>query len=107
MFSDSGTTQLVKVDADSFKEFKGYYKDISGQMTMNLVGANDKKPLSRGSLKGKGFEDGGGYKVNGTKDGQYFQYYPDDSSHHGGEYYKLSSGKAGTKRYDMYGNLIE
>ena len=34
--SDDGTTQFIKVDANSFTEFKGYYKDITGQMTMNL-----------------------------------------------------------------------
>lgn len=34
--SDDGTTQFIKVDADDFDEFKGYYKDITGQMTMNF-----------------------------------------------------------------------
>lgn len=33
---DDGTTQFVYVDAKSFKEFKGFYKDITGQMTMNF-----------------------------------------------------------------------
>ena len=33
---DDGTTQFVKVDANSYKQFKGYYKDITGQMTMNF-----------------------------------------------------------------------
>lgn len=42
MISDDGTTQFVNVDANSFKEFKGYYQDITGQMTMNLVGVNGK-----------------------------------------------------------------
>ena len=36
------------------------------------------KPLSRGNLKGISYEDGGGYKVNGTEDGQYLQYHPAD-----------------------------
>ena len=36
LVDDDGTTQFVKVDADSFKDFKGYYKDITGQMTMNF-----------------------------------------------------------------------
>ena len=67
----------------------------------------DVKPLSKGSLKGVKYEDGGGYKVNGSEDGQYLQYHPANKSHHKGEYYKLSSGKTGTKRYDMDGNLIE
>lgn len=33
---DDGTTQFVNVDANSYKEFKGYYKDITNQMTMNF-----------------------------------------------------------------------
>lgn len=67
----------------------------------------DVKPLNKGNLKGVPYEDGGGYKVNGTQDGQYLQYHPDNKSHHNGEYYKVSSGSSGTKRYDMDGNLIE
>lgn len=67
----------------------------------------DVKPLGRGSFKGVGYEDGGGYRVNGTEDGQYMQYHPSEKSHHKGEYYKLSSGKTGKKRYDMDGNPIE
>lgn len=42
-YSDDGTTQFIKVDSDSYKEFKGYYQDIAGQMTMNLVGENLEK----------------------------------------------------------------
>ena len=67
----------------------------------------DVKPLNKGSLKNIPYEDGGGYKVNGNEDGRYFQYHPDTKSHHNGEYYKVSSGKTGVKRYDMEGNLIE
>lgn len=66
----------------------------------------DVKPLGKGSLKGKSYEDGGGYRVNSSQDGQYMQYHPNDKSHHGGEYYKLSSGKTGKRRYDMNGNPI-
>lgn len=65
------------------------------------------KPLSRGNLKGISYKDGGGYKVNGSQDGQYLQYHPADKSHHKGEYYKLSSGTTGTRRYNMNGELIE
>ena len=65
------------------------------------------KPLSRGNLKGISYIDGGGYKVNGTQDGQYLQYHPADKSHHKGEYYKLSSGTTGTRRYNMNGEMIE
>lgn len=34
--SDDGTTQFVKLEAQNFTEFKGYYRDITGQMTMNF-----------------------------------------------------------------------
>lgn len=34
---DDGTTQFVKIDSNSYKEFKGYYRDITGQMTMNMT----------------------------------------------------------------------
>ena len=34
--ADDGTSQLVKIDANSFKEFKGFYMDILKQMTMNF-----------------------------------------------------------------------
>lgn len=61
------------------------------------------KPLARGSLKGVAFEDGGGYKVNYGGDG-ILQYHPADKSHHKGEYYKISSGKGGVRRYDRDGN---
>lgn len=43
--SDDGTTQFIKVDANNFMEFKGYYKDIIGQMTMNL--GKDNKSLAK------------------------------------------------------------
>jgi len=64
------------------------------------------KPLNKGNLKGVNYEDGGGYKVTGTQDGQYMQYHPENKSHHNVEYYKLCSGKTGKKRYDMDGNPI-
>lgn len=61
------------------------------------------KPLGKGRLKGIEYELGGGYRINGTQDGQYMQYHPADKSHHKGEYYKLCSGKTGAKRYKMNG----
>ena len=64
------------------------------------------QPLSGGSLKGKSFEDGGGFKVNWGGD-RILQYHP-GSRHHGGvPYWKLSSGKTGTNRYDIKGNFIK
>lgn len=67
----------------------------------------DVKPLARGSQKGREYLDGGGYKVTVPADGAALSYHPKESSHHGGEYYKLSSGKTGTKRYDMNGDPVE
>lgn len=64
------------------------------------------KPLGRGFLKGKNFEDGGGYKVNFGGDG-IFQYHPEEHSHHGGEYYKISKGNIRRKWYDMDGDEID
>jgi len=64
------------------------------------------KPLSKGSLKGIQFEDGGGFKTN-FQDGGLLQYHPGKNRRHGGEYYKISTGKGGTKRYDTKGNLKE
>lgn len=63
------------------------------------------KPLSRGSLKGIPFENNGGYKTNYRGDG-YIQYHPDTNTHHEGAYYKISSAKNGTHRYNMDGEEI-
>ncbi|MDD6201372.1 MAG: hypothetical protein PUB13_00270 [Lachnospiraceae bacterium] len=63
------------------------------------------KPLKQGSLKNILFEDGGGYKVN-FEDGGILQYHPETKSHHGGEYYKISTGKGGRHRYDRDGKEI-
>ena len=60
------------------------------------------KPLKNGSLKNVPFEEGGGYKVN-FSDGGLFQYHPAKKSHHGGAYYKISTGKGGIKRYELDG----
>lgn len=62
----------------------------------------DVKPLARGSLKGLLFEDGGGFKIN-FEDGGLLQYHPETKSHHGGAYYKISTGKGGTHRYGLDG----
>lgn len=60
------------------------------------------KPLMNGSLKGIPFEEGGGFKVN-FEDGGLLQYHPAEGSHHGGAYYKISTGRGGTKRYELDG----
>lgn len=66
----------------------------------------DVNPLSKGSYKGIPFEEGGGFKVNWGGD-RILQYHPADASHHGGAYFKISSGETGTIRIDLDGNIIE
>lgn len=44
-----------------------------------------------------------GYKINFGGDGL-FQFHPEKGSHHKGPYYKISTGKGGTKRYELDGN---
>jgi hypothetical protein len=66
----------------------------------------DVQPLTQSkTLKNVPYEEGGGYKVNDGKDGV-LTYHPAKGSHHGGEYYKVGTGKTGKKRYDMEGNPI-
>lgn len=65
----------------------------------------DVKSLRQGSLKGIPFDKGGGFKVNWGGD-RILQYHPEAGSHHGGAYYKLSSGETGTFRIDLNGNRI-
>ena len=60
------------------------------------------KPLGAGSLKGIRFEDGGGYRINYRGDG-YLQYHP-PGTHHGDAYYKRSSARDGTKRFNLDGS---
>lgn len=63
-------------------------------------------PLNKGSLKGKNFEsEGGGYRIVFGYDGGYFQYHPEENSHHETAYYKTSSGKTGTTRYNLDGSI--
>ncbi|MBQ8559058.1 MAG: hypothetical protein IJ439_03635 [Tyzzerella sp.] len=63
------------------------------------------KPLNSGNFKGVAFEEGGGFKVNFGGDG-ILMYHPESRSHHGGAYYKISTGKGGIHRYDTNGNEI-
>lgn len=63
------------------------------------------KPMNSGNFKGVSFEEGGGFKVNFGGDG-ILMYHPEERSHHGGAYYKVSTGKGGKHRYDTKGNEI-
>ena len=80
---------------------------VSGEELYNYLVKNgyDVKPLNRGSFKGIPFEEGGGFKVNLGGD-RILQYHPENLSHHGGAYFKISSGETGTIRIDLDGNLI-
>lgn len=64
------------------------------------------KPLSDGAFKDVPFEAGGGFKVN-FGDGGVIMYHPAEKSHHGGAYYKISTGKGGKHRYDVTGTEKE
>ena len=46
-----------------------------------------------------------GYKTN-FEDGGLFMYHPAERSHHNGEYYKISVGKKGVRRFDRNGKRI-
>ena len=64
------------------------------------------KPLGRGAIKNIPFSSGGGYRIN-FSDGGVLQYHPSEHSHHGGAYFKISTGKGGTHRYDLNGKEID
>ncbi len=66
----------------------------------------DVKPLSDGNFQDVSFEDGGGYKTNFGGDGL-LMYHPEERSHHGGAYYKISTGKKGIKHYDLNGDELK
>ena len=80
----------------------------SGEELYNYLLKNgyDVKPLGKGSFKGIPFEEGGGFKVNWGGD-RILQYHPESLSHHGGAYFKISSGETGTIRIDLNGNLVK
>jgi hypothetical protein len=65
----------------------------------------DPKPLSKGNFEHVSFEAGGGFKVNWGGD-RILQYHPADNSHHGGAYWKISSGAAGVIWYNLHGMEI-
>ncbi len=80
---------------------------VSGEELYNYLVKNgyEVKPLNKGSFKGISFEEGGGFKVNWGGD-RILQFHPENLSHHGGAYIKISSGEIGTIRFDLDGNLI-
>jgi len=63
------------------------------------------QPLSRGSLQGIPFENGGGFKITWGGD-KILQFHPTGAHHGGIGYWKISSGSTGTIRFDLNGNVI-
>ena len=63
------------------------------------------KPLGDGTHKGKDYLDGGGFRINWGGD-KVLLYHPEDGSHHGCAYYKLSSGLFGTHRFKLDGSPL-
>ena len=102
---DSGLDSFC--DLDDLLENPDKLSGISGEELYDYLIKNgyDVKPLSKGSLKGVPFEEGGGFKVNWGGD-RILQYHPVTSSHHGGAYFKISSGLTGTIRIDLNGTII-
>ena len=117
MFQDSDTISWWLYELDYGRKYKQYciqdsngkYIDLSTAEKLYdyLIERGYKvQPLSRGSFKGIPFEKGGGFKVNWGGD-RILQYHPCNASHHGGAYFKISSGTTGTIRIDLKGNIIE
>lgn len=78
--------------------------DSPASLKAALEGAGfEVKPLGKGAFSNTPFESGGGYRIN-FSDGGLLQYHPEAHSHHGGAYYKISTGKGGTHHYDIGGN---
>jgi len=102
---ESGTNSINSLDDLLTNPNK--LSGVSGEELYNYLVKNgyDVKPLNRGSFKGIPFEEGGGFKVNWGGD-RILQYHPENLSHHGGAYFKISSGETGTIRIDLDGNLI-
>ena len=114
LYEKNGLKSLLKGTMDSVEKLDDLLLNpkklagVSGAELYEYLIKNgyDVKPLSKGHYGGIPFEDGGGFKVNWGGD-RILQYHPSEASHHGGAYYKISSGKTGTIRVDMDGNLIE
>ena len=107
MFGGEGGLDYIH-NLDDFLTNPDKLSGISGNELYDYLIKNgyDVQPLSKGSFKGIPFEEGGGFKVNWGGD-RILQYHPENLSHHGGAYFKISSGKTGTIRIDLDGNIIE
>lgn len=102
-FSAKGE-DFVRQIVDNLKLFGSFDTPDNLKLALENVGF-EVKPLGDGQLKGVPFEDGGGYRINFSDDGV-IMYHPEEHSHHGGAYYKISTGRGGTRRYDRYGKEL-
>ena len=96
---------------DLASRISGHPKMLSAYTPRGLYYALKESGYEIKPLKGKNyrdipFEEGGGYRVNFGGDGL-LMYHPGERSHHGGEYYKISTGEGGVKRYDINGKEKE
>lgn len=114
VYGNSGNTSITVSELESINNLDDLLNNpnkLSGVNEKDLYNylvdcGYDVKPLSQGSLKGIPFEEGGGFKVNWGGD-RILQYHPESRSHHGGAYFKISSGETGTIRIDLDGNIID
>ena len=103
---DNKSQTLVDAIIENHEALK-YYTPEGMKYRLERAGYNV-TPLKRGSLRGKPFEEGGGYVINFGGDG-IFQYHPSARSHHGGTYWKVKNGLTGKRgrHYDLAGNEIK
>ena len=103
--------QLVKDNSvvasytyDAFGNLTSQIGESDNPFLYLLSNGYEVKPLTRSStLSGMTFEQGGGFKVNWGGD-RMLSYHPATGSHHGGAYYKISSGAEGIARVFLRGD---
>ena len=97
---------LPTINADMFFDdptlFASYSPDY---LYYALNNTYEVQPLGKGIHKGKDYLDGGGFRINWGGD-KVLLYHPEDGSHHGCAYYKLSSGLFGTHRFKLDGSPL-
>ena len=100
------TSYYCPVNADNFfdhPEWLGYYSPEYLYYSLQIN--YEVKPLGDGSHEGVDFLDGGGFRINWGGD-KCLLYHPEENSHHGGAYYKLSSGTYGVRRFHLDGSVL-
>ena len=92
--------------ANSFFDNPQQFGERTPLQLYDYLKANGFKPLplGGGSYINIPFEQGGGYRLLWGGD-RILLYHPATRSHHGGAYYKLSSGPTGTMRFNLDGTF--